>query len=274
MTATAATRRRPAPALPGAYRTRVEVELKEFFRQRESVVFTLAFPVLLLLVLGAGLTYRIGAGVSFPQFFMAGVISAGIVGASLQNLAIHIAGERSDGSLKSLAGTPIPKSAYFTGKVVQVLVVAVATIALLLAVGVAVFHVDLPSGRQWATFAWVSVLGAGACTLLGIAVSTLARNSRSASATVTPIALGLEFVSGVFMPFDRFPKWLQDVASVFPVRWMAQGLRSVFLPDALAVREPAHSWELGRVALVLGVWCVLGLLLCLRTFRWQDRGDG
>ena len=261
------------PSLPVPYRTRVQVELKEFFRQRESVVFTLAFPVLLLLALGAGLTYHIGAGVSFPQYFMAGVISAGIVGASLQNLAIHIAGERSDGSLKSLAGTPMPKSAYFGGKVAQVLVVTVVTIGLLLLVGVAVFHVDLPSGTQWVTFAWVSVLGAAACTLLGIAVSTLARNSRSASATVTPIALALEFVSGVFMPFDRFPQWLQDIASVFPVRWMAQGLRSVFLPDALAAREPAHSWELGRVAAVLGAWCVVGLLLCVRSFRWQDRAD-
>ena len=179
-TARAETSAERRPSLPGAYRTRLQVELKEFFRQRESVVFTLAFPVLLLLALGAGLTYHIGAGVSFPQYFMAGVISAGIVGASLQNLAIHIAGERSDGSLKSLAGTPMPKSAYFAGKVVQVLVVAVVTIALLLLVGLAVFHIDLPTGEKWLTFVWVSVLGAAACTLLGIAVSTLARNSRSA----------------------------------------------------------------------------------------------
>lgn len=274
MTTTTAAGPRTAPALPGPYRTRVQVELKEFFRQRESVVFTLAFPVLLLLALGAGLQYRIGDGVSFPQFFMAGVITAGIVGASLQNLAIHIAGERSDGTLKGLAGTPMPKSAYFLGKVVQVLAVAVVTIVLLVLVGLAAFRIHLPSGTQWLTFAWVSVLGAAACTLLGMVVSTLARNSRSASATVTPIALALEFVSGVFMPFDRFPRWLQDVASVFPVRWMAQGLRSVFLPPGLAAREPAGSWELGRVALILGIWCVVGLALCARTFRWQDRADG
>jgi ABC-2 type transport system permease protein len=271
---TAVAGRRATPTPPGGYGTRIGVELKEFFRQRESVVFTLAFPVLLLLALGAGLQYDVGAGVSFPQYFMAGVITAGIVGASLQNLAISIAGERSDGTLKGLAGTPLPKSAYFAGKVVQVLVVAVVTIALLLLVGVAVFHVDLPAGAEWLTFAWVSVLGVATCTLLGIAVSTLARTSRSASATVTPIALALEFVSGVFIPFDRFPRWLQDIASLFPVRWTAQGLRSVFLPDALAAQEPAGSWELGRVALVLGAWCVVGLLLCMRTFRWQDRADG
>jgi ABC-2 type transport system permease protein len=264
-----------APALPSlarVYGTRARVELREFFRQRESVVFTLAFPVILLLALGAALDYDLGPGVDFPQYFMAGVITAGIVGASLQNMAIHIAGERSDGTLKSLRGTPMPASAYFAGKVVQVLAVAVATIALLLLVGVLVYRVDLPSGGDWLTFAWVSVLGAAACTLLGIAVSTLARNGRSASATVTPIALVLEFVSGVFLPFDQVPGWLQDVAAVFPVKWLAQGLRSVFLPDALAAQEPAGSWELGRVALVLGVWCVAGLVLCVLTFRWQDKG--
>jgi ABC-2 type transport system permease protein len=269
---TATSERTPLPSLGRVYRTRAEVELKEFFRQRESVVFTLAFPVILLLGLGAVLDYDLGSGVDFPQYFMAGVIAAGIVGASLQNMAIHIAGERSDGTLKSLAGTPMPKSAYFVGKVVQVLAVATATTALLLLTGVLVYGIELPSGADWVTFVWVSVLGAAACTLLGITVSTLARNGRSASATVTPIALVLEFISGVFMPFDQVPAWLQDVAAVFPVKWLAQGLRSVFLPDAMAAQEPAGSWELGRVALVLGLWCVAGLLLCVATFRWQDRG--
>jgi len=268
----AATTDRVLPPVGRVCRTRAWVELKEFFRQRESVVFTLMFPVILLLALGAVLDYDIGFGVTFPQYFMAGVISAGIVGASLQNMAINIAGERSDGTLKNLAGTPMPKSAYFVGKVVQVLAVSAATIAILLVIGVLVYGVDLPSGEDWLTFGWVAVLGAAACTLLGIAVSTLARNSRSASATVTPIALVLEFISGVFLPFNQVPTWLQTSASLFPLKWMAQGMRSVFLPDALAAREPAGSWELGRVALVLGIWCVVGLVLCVRTFTWQDRG--
>ncbi len=262
------------PSLARVCRTRAVVELKEFFRQRAAVVFTLLLPVLLLAIFGAVLDFELADGVSFTQYFMAGMVAAGILGASLQNMAITIATERSDGTLKSLAGTPMPRSAYFVGKVVQVLAVTAATVALLLLVGVAVYGIDLPSGADWLTFAWVTVLGAAACTLLGIAVSSLARNGRSASATVTPLALVLEFVSGVFLPFDQVPGWLQDVASVFPVKWLAQGLRSVFLPDALAASEPAGSWEPGRVALVLGAWCVAGLVLCVLTFRWQDRGTG
>lgn len=262
------------PSLPSVYRSRATVELKEFFRQRESVVFTLLLPVLLLVVFGAVLDFDLGNGVSFTQYFMAGIIAAGILGASLQNMAISIATERSDGTLKHLAGTPMPRSAFFVGKVVQVLAVTVAIIVVLLLIGVVFYGIDLPSGSDWLVFAWVSALGAAACTLLGIALSSLAKTGRSASATVTPFALVLQFISGVFFQFSEIPTWMQTVASVFPLKWMAQGLRSVFLPDALAADEPAGSWELGRVALVLAVWCVVGLLLCVKTFRWQDRGTG
>src|SRR3954469_13702471 len=262
------------PPLMTVYRTRGSVELKEFFRQRESVVFTLAFPVILLVVFGAVLDYDIGGGVVFTQYFMAGIIAAGILGSSLQNMAISIATERSDGTLKSLLGTPMPKSAYFIGKIVQVLAVTVLIIVILLAVGSLAYGVVLPSGRDWLTFVWVAALGSAAGTLLGIAVSSLAKNGRSASAMVTPIALVLQFISGVFFLFSQVPTWMQTVAAFFPLKWMAQGLRSVFLPDVLARAEPAGSWELGRIALMLGLWCVAGLLLCVATFRWQDRDAG
>jgi ABC-2 type transport system permease protein len=261
------------PSLAAVYRSRASVEIKEFFRQRESVVFTLLLPVLLLFTFGAVLTYEIGPGVTFVQYFTPGIIAAGILGASLQNMAISIATERSDGTLKNLYGTPMPKSAYFVGKIVQVLAVSLGIVTVLLLIAAVFYDVALPAGQEWLTFGWVCVLGAAACTLLGIAVSSLAKNGRSASAVVTPIALVLQFISGVFFQFSSLPTWMQTVAAVFPLKWMAQGLRSVFLPEAMAAAEPAGSWELGRVALVLLAWCVVGLALCRLTFSWQDRGS-
>ena len=272
---TAVQERTALPSLLTVYRTRASVELKEFFRQREAVVFTLLFPVILLLVFGAILDFEVttGSGVTvrFTQLFVAGITAAGILGAGLQNMAISIATERSDGTLKHLVGTPMPRHAYFVGKVVQVLVLTVAIVAVLLTVGALVYDVELPRGADWVTFGWVTALGAAACTLLGIAISSLAKNGRSASATVTPISLVLQFISGVFFQFSQVPDWLQTIAALFPLKWMAQGLRSVFLPDELAALEPAGTWELGRTALVLAAWCAIGLVLCVLTFRWQDR---
>jgi len=100
------------------------------------------------------------------------------------------------------------------------------------------------------------------------------KSSRGATAVVTPVALVLQFISGVFFIFTNLPPWMQHVAALFPLKWMCQGMRSVFLPDAFAGQEPAGSYELGKVALVLGAWCVGALLLCLTTFRWTSKRDG
>jgi len=105
-----------------------------------------------------------------------------------------------------------------------------------------------------------------------VAFSSVARTGRSAPAVVTPVALILQFISGVFFVFTSLPIWMQNVASLFPLKWLCQGLRSVFLPARMLIAEPAHSWELGKVALVLVAWLVGSLVLCLRTFRWQTQG--
>ena len=78
----------------------------------------------------------------------------------------------------------------------------------------------------------------------------------------------LQFISGVYLGFSMLPEWLQNVASAFPLKWMAQGMRSVFLPDSFEVLEQGESWNLVGVAIACGLWLVLGLILCRVTFRW------
>ena len=83
--------------------------------------------------------------------------------------------------------------------------------------------------------------------------------------------MALQFVSGVFIPFDQLPRWLYNVAGWFPLRWIGQAMRSVFLPDSFRSVEPSGSWQHGRVLAVLVAWCVIGGLTALRSFRWVGR---
>ena len=250
------------------------LELKQFIRTREYLVFTLLFPMIIVVIFGAVFKGTVG-GVPFTQYFVTGMIASGLLATSFQNLAIQIPIERDRGVLKRLLGTPMPRGAYFVGKVVMVLVVGVVETVVLLAIAVAFYGLRLPTDPvRWLTFAWVGLLGITACTLAGVAFSSLARTGRGAPAVVTPVALVLQFTSGVFFVYTAIPAWMQQVAAVFPLKWMCQGMRSVFLPDSFAAREAAGSWELGRVALVLAGWCVLGLILCLLTFRWTTKRDG
>jgi len=266
-------------ALPSLLRVslvRAKVEFRSFVREREAVVFTFAFPILLLVIFGSVFGGQdIPGGVTFAQYFVAGMIAAGLFGTSFQNLAIGIPIERDRGALKRLEGTPMPKAAYFIGKVILVAFVAAVQNVLLLAIGVLFYNLTLPRGAErWITYTWVSLLGITACTLLGIAVTGLVKNGKSAPAIISPIAIVLQFISGVFFVFASLPAWMQEVASVFPLKWMTQGMRSVLLPDSYASQEPAGSWEHGRIALVLAIWCVVGILIAMRTFRWRSREDG
>ena len=276
MTTTADPTVRRRPTVLSVSKVRAEVELRTFLREREAVVFTFAFPIILLVIFGSVFGGRdIEGGVSFAQYFVAGMIAAGLFGSSFQNLAIAIPIERDSGALKRLAGTPMPRSAYFAGKVVLVAVIALVQNALLLAIGVLFYDLDLPTeADRWATYAWVSLLGVTACTLLGVAAASLVRNGRTAPAVISPIAIVLQFISGVFFVFSQLPAWMQTIAAVFPLKWMTQGMRSVFLPDSYAAQEPAGTWEHGRIALVLAVWCVVGLVVAVRTFRWRNKADG
>lgn len=270
----ATTGHRPVgPATLGLRQGRLEV--RQFLRSRESVVFTMAFPVIMILIFASIFSGEIGGGVKFTQYFVTGMIATGLMTVGFQSLAIQIPIERDRGVLKRLRGTPMPKWVYFAGKVIMVTVIGVAETVLLLAVAVLLFDLQLPAtAGKWLTLGWVSALGITACTLCGIAFSSLARSGRGASAVVTPVALVLQFISGVFFVFTSLPTWMQQVAALFPLKWMCQGLRSVFLPESFGAQEPGGSFELGRVALVLAAWCVIGLVLCLTTFRWTTRRDG
>lgn len=76
------------------------------------------------------------------------------------------------------------------------------------------------------------------------------------------------FISGVFIEFGSIPEWLRVVAGVFPLRWLAAGMRSVFLPDQFEqVVEPGGSYMLEWGAVILAAWVVVGFALALRTFR-------
>jgi ABC-2 type transport system permease protein len=249
---------------------RGKLEIKQFMRQRESVVFTMLFPLILLAIFGSVFSEDIADGVTFSQYFVAGMIASGLVNTGFQQLAIMIPMERDFGTLKRLRGTPMPASSYFIGKAILVTLSMLIQVALLLAAGVAFFGVELPStADKWLLLAALLVLGSACSTVLGIAFSNVPKSGRGASAVVSPVVIVLQFFSGVFFIFTDLPHWMQQVAAIFPLKWMTQGARSIFLPDSFATREVAGNWETGRTFAIITAWLVLGLIWAVRSFKWE-----
>ncbi|MFS4507408.1 ABC transporter permease [Clavibacter sp. Sh2141] len=271
------------PALPGVLPLgihRIRYEVRRYFRQSDTVIFTFLFPVIMLSIFSVafGSAGNLGTapdgsgGVSAAAYYLPGMIAAGILLSGVQNLAVDIAMERSDGTLKRLAGSPLPVLSYFIGKAGQVIATSVLQVLVLLLVARFAFGVELPTDAgRWVTFAWVYALGITTSAVLGIALSRIPRSGASATAVITPIVLVLQFISGVYLAFTMLPTWLQDVASFLPLKWMAQGMRAVFLPDALAAVERGGAWDLGGVLAVLAIWLVGGTIAAMATFRWIRR---
>jgi ABC-2 type transport system permease protein len=138
-----------AGALPSVWRlgaARGGVEVKVFFRDKMAVAFVFGLPPILLVLLGSIFGSQAAAhGVTVGQLFTAGMIAGGIMSTSFQYLAIGVAVERETGMLKRLSGTPMPATAYFVGKVIQVLVCTVAETVLVMAVGMLFYHLHLPA---------------------------------------------------------------------------------------------------------------------------------
>ena len=254
---------------------RIGYEVRAYFRQGDTVFFTFLFPVVMLTIFSVSFSEASfgqtadGDEITAAWFFLPAMLAAGVLLSGLQNLAIDIAVEKSDGTLKRLAGSPLPVVSYFIGKLGQSFTTGLMQAGVLLLLGFTVFQVPLPEkAENWVTFAWVFTLGVFCSAILGIALSAVPRSGKSATAVVIPITLVLQFISGVYLRFSDLPEWLQNVASVFPLKWMAQGMRSVFLPDELVVLEQNESWDLPGIALALAIWLVAGLVITSVTFRW------
>lgn len=276
------------PAVGGVGRTlrlgvlRVGYEVRSYFRQSDALFFTFLFPSVIFVIFAAAFSASgdVGAGpggkggITVAAYYLPGLVASGIVLSGIQNLGIDIAVERGDGTLKRLGGSPLPVASYFLGKVGMVLVTALAQLVLLLLVARFAFGVTLPDdGAAWGRFAWLFLLSILMSVMLGIGISGLPRSGRTASAVIVPILLILQFISGVYFNFSALPGWLKTFAGIFPLKWIAQGMRSVFLPERFAQLEQTKSWDLGTVALMIAAWAVVGLVVALLTFRWV-RKDG
>jgi ABC-2 type transport system permease protein len=264
------------PPLPSPLRiglSRVMPELKMFYRRPEQLVLTFSLPAVICILLGSIFSHKLPhAQTSTGAVIAASMLAYGILSTSFINLGISIAADRDTGALRRLRGTPTTALSYFIGKICLVAIVSVAEAVVLLTVGILFFELQLPATVYgWFTLTWVFLLGTVSCSLLGIFISNLASNAVAAAVVTNGPAVGLQFVSGTYVPLMVLPTWMLTLGSVFPVKWMAQGFRSVLLPSNMAAFEPAGNWEHWHTFLMLTVWAVGGLAACLTVFRWSDK---
>jgi ABC-2 type transport system permease protein len=250
------------------------LDVKCTFRNGQSLGFTMLLPVILLMIFAGIFGAKIpGTDVSGSQYYTASIMGSIMMSTGFVSTAIGVSRDRDFGLLKRLAGTPMPKASFFLARVSATMMVILMQIVLLIGLGKLFYDLSFPTTiGKWATLAFVVIVGGMSSTFLGIAVGGRIKNSEAAPAVVNLPFIILQFLSGVFIRFSLIQSdVMRNIASIFPLRWMALGVRSVFLPDAY-VREgeiPA-SWQHDKTLAMLGIWLLVSFALCMVTFRWVD----
>ncbi|MGC9501361.1 ABC transporter permease [Streptomyces sp. WG7] len=251
--------------------SRGAIELRQVLRSRKDIYSYLSTPLLFLAV--SYWQSRDGDDAT-AQLSLAGGMASTIFMFGLLTVPQFLFGDREDGTLLRLRGVPGAMTVYLTGKTLFVLVNIAVSIALLLVGGWALLGAGLPDTPQrWLTLLWVVTLGILAVVPIGAAIGSLLPAAREALGIYMLPMMGLMITSGTFFPLRELPEWLQNLVSVFPLRWIAQGLRSTLLPDSAQALEVSGAWQHLTIGGVLALWAVAGLVLAPRLLQRMTRRE-
>lgn len=241
-------------------------------RTPRVLVFTAAFPLLLLVLFNSifieggdnSTTLPNDLRISAQAYFTAGIIAYSVALSTFTTLAISLTTQRERGILKRYRGTPMPAWTFIVAQIVRATIQALVLTALLLAVGALAYDVQIP-GSTFPAFVLYVVLGTATLCALGIALSAFTPNPDAAS-TIAPFTVViLAFFSGIWIPVDQLPGWLEAVGKAFPLYHLALGLQTTLAPGA-----GGSGLDADNVA-ALGIWALAGIVLAVRHFRWEPQ---
>ncbi|MES2209561.1 MAG: ABC transporter permease [Chloroflexota bacterium] len=233
------------------------MELRLTARRGENVLVTMVIPAgVLLFFATAGIVPGItGRPV---DFLLPGSLALAVIASGLVNLGIATAYERSYGVLKRLGSSPLPRWGLVGAKVLAVLVLEAAQVALLLAVATLALGWSVPAGFSPGLLVLALLLGTLVFSGLGLLLAGTLR-AEATLALANGLFLGLLMVGGIILPIDHLPEPLPAIAGVLPAAALSDLFRAA-LGGATAVGAPL---------VILVGWGIGAAGLAVRSFRWE-----
>jgi ABC-2 type transport system permease protein len=254
--------------------TQARMAITVALRTPRTIIFTVAFPLVFLVLFNSiftkggneSATLPNGLTLSAQAYFTAGIVAYAVALSTFTTLAVTLTTQRENGQLKRYRGTPMPPWTFIAAQIARATAQALAMTALLLAVGAVAYGVSIP-GATFPAFVLYVILGTATLCSLGIALSAFTPTPDAASTIAPFTVVMLAFFSGVWIPVEQLPHWLETVGKVFPLYHLALGLQTTLSPGAKG------SGLNGENVLILAIWAVLGTRIASRRFRWEPQAS-
>jgi len=243
----------------------VAYDNKSARREPALVFFGLAFPMLLLVIfatLNKDARVTSLGGLLYTQYYVPQIVALSVMNACFANLSIVLCFRREAGELKRVRATPLPPWIFMASLIVTALVASAGLVVATVGAGRLFYGVSFPG--RYAALLLALLFGALAFCALGIAVAGLVPSAEVSPAVANIILFPLSFISGTFTVVPQ-ASVLAKIAAVFPVRHFNEAVFAAF-----DTRRSGAQIAWGHLAVLLA-WGAFGLIVALRSFRWEPQ---
>jgi ABC-2 type transport system permease protein len=231
-------------------------ELLRFVNERSRIISSLAFPLLFLVIFGAGFGRVIGSiapGVDFIQFMYPGIVAMSVLTTSLF-AGVSVVWDREFGFLREILVAPIGRTGIVVGKALGAGVTALLQVLILLVLA-PILGVSLTPQAILALVPVVVILSLG-LSGLGILLASFMTSQQGFQLLIQLLIFPLIFLAGVFFPVDNVPVWLEVISKVNPLTYGVDAIRQIILGSTpgLGVTVLGHTMTLAEeIAVVVGL---------------------
>ena len=209
-------------------------ELLHFISDRTRIISSLMFPLMFLVVFGAGFSRIVGGlagGVDFIHFVYPGIVAMTVLTSSLLS-GTSVVVDREHGFLKEVLVAPLSRVGIILGKALGGSLTSLSQGIVMLAIApmIGLSITPLLIVKLLPTLLILSLSLSG----LGILMATRMHSQQGFQFLMQLIVFPLMFLAGVFFPVDGVPVWLQIVAKVNPLTYGVDAIRQIFLAPLIS----------------------------------------
>jgi ABC-2 type transport system permease protein len=237
------------------------MEAKLFLREPVGAFFTLVFPLLMLFLFGSIYASQpLPDGSQGTVDLLIPALTAMVIGMTgLMSLTLTMATYREQGILRRLRTTPVSPLVVLVAQVIVIFSMTALGMFLLVAAGILVYHVRIPGSplSLLAGFVLASLSFFG----LGFILAGTMPTARTAQIVALVLLYPMLILSGAAWPRELMPAAVQQLSAFLPLTYVVNLLRGLWAGQPWS----AHLLDAG----VLSVLLVLGVVISLKTFRWE-----
>ncbi len=238
------------------------LETKLFFRRKDDLFWTLAFPMFFMVLYGLiyGDIIWDDYGLRAVDYMLSGIIVMALMVTGIMATATGLVEEREKGIYRRFSVTPLKRHTVIGGQIIQRYMIMLLQTILLLVVGIFAFKINIEG--NYFLFWLILTIGAICFLSIGFLLASFIKSARAATPICMAVFFMFMFLGGIFFPLSIMPGFLQTFAKVLPSTHLNDAFRMVVL-------EGKGISQILKELLIVSAWLIGSLGLSIKFFKWE-----